>query len=185
MPRSRMSTALDGTNGGFATSLQRMKKSLLSAAVDGSERARRRWPEGEDNGGEESEVPEPDRAVAGDAGPADSADTAMGSATRVWDQRGDPQSFRRDSAGGYRFALSGAAPFGKAEVDCGGVESVREQAAGKVLPTDGHRQEATDKRTVQVVSAFGRHRGRAAARGKVMAQGIHEAMKERSREAMK
>src|SRR5258708_34887272 len=122
-----------------------MKKSLLPAAVDGSERAQRRWPEGEDDGREKSAVPEPDRAVAGDAGPANSADAAVGSATWVWDQRSDPQSFRRDFTSGYGFALSGAAPFGKAEVDCGGVESLREQTAREVLPADGYRQEATDK----------------------------------------
>ncbi len=40
------------------------------------------------------------------------------------------------------------------EMDCGGVESLREQAAGKVLPTDGDRQEATYKRTLEVVAAF-------------------------------
>src|SRR6266446_6881275 len=175
MLRGRMSTAWDGTNGGLATSLQENEEEPVCQPAAGvRERARRRWPEGEDDGGEKSAVPEPDRAFARHAGPADSADTAVGATTWLWHQRGDPQSFRRDFAGRYRFALSSAAPFGKAEVDCGGVESLREQTAGKVLPADGHRQEATHKRALQVVPAYGRDSGGAAARGKVTTQQSNE-----------
>src|SRR6266478_9293243 len=118
MLRGRMSTAWDGTNGGLATSLQENEEEPVCQHAAGvRERARRRWPEGENDGGEKSAVPEPDRAFARHAGPADSADAAVGAATWLWDQRGHPQSFRRNSAGGYRLALSGAAPVGKTEMD--------------------------------------------------------------------
>src|SRR6266849_5252182 len=52
-------------------------------------------------------------------------------------------------------------------MDCRAVANLREQAASKVLPTDGRRKEATDKRTLEVVAAFGRDRGRAAAGGEI------------------
>src|SRR5208282_4700987 len=95
-------------------------------------------------------------AFAGDAGPADSADAAMGLAAWLWNQRGDPESLRRVAAGGYRLAVSGAAPAGKAEMDYRAMENLREQAAGEILSTDGGGKEATDPRTLEVVAALGR-----------------------------
>src|SRR5205814_10002474 len=89
----------------------------------------------------------------------------MGTAARLWDQRGDSQSIRRVAAGGYRFAVSRAASPGKTEMDQGGMANRRKQAAGKDLSTDGRRKDATDKRTCDVVADFGSNRGRAAACG--------------------
>jgi len=71
---------------------------------------------------------------------------AMGLA---WRSGVAPASF----AGGYRFTLSGAASSGKTEVDQGGVETLRKQAAGKILPTNSRRKEATDQGTLEVVTS--------------------------------
>src|SRR5206468_12037876 len=98
-------------------------------------------------------------AATGNTGPADSADPAMGASTWLWDQRGDPESLRRAAASGYRFAVSGAAPAGEAEVGQGGMANFGEQATGKVLSIDVSRKKATDKRAFQVVTTLGRDRG--------------------------
>src|SRR5213079_2194776 len=102
----------------------------------------------------------------------------MWTAARLWDQRGDSQSIRRVAAGGYRFAVSSAAPPGKTEMDQGGMANLRKQAAGEVLSTDGRGKEATDQRTLEVVAAFGCNRRRAAA-GRVNEDAMKEVKKSR------
>src|SRR5260370_7918580 len=87
----------------------------------------------------------------------------MGASTWLWNQRGDPESLRRVAAGGYRFSLSGAAPAGETEMDCGAMANLREQATGKVLPADRNGKKATEQGTFQMVAAFRRDRGRASA----------------------
>jgi len=42
----------------------------------------------------------------------------------------------------YWFALSGAAPAGKTEMDQSGMANLRKQTAGKVLPTDSFRKKS-------------------------------------------
>src|SRR6267143_1980282 len=58
----------------------------------------------------------------------------------------------------YRVALPCIASARKTEMDCGGMENLREQAAGKVLPTDCRRKETIDQGTFEVGTAFGRDR---------------------------
>jgi hypothetical protein len=53
-------------------------------------------------------------------------------------------------------------------MDCGAMENLREQAAGKVLPTDGRWKKAIDQGTFEVGAAFERDRGRAASRADAM-----------------
>src|SRR2546425_12207070 len=96
----------------------------------------------------------------------------MGAAAWLWNQRGDSQSFRRVAAGGYRIALSGAAPVGKTEMDQGGMANLRKQAAGKVLSTDSNGKEAVEQRALEMVATFGCDRGCSAAWRKVTRQRI-------------
>src|ERR1700746_1416396 len=104
---------------------------------------------------EKGGVSEPHRIATRHTGPFDLADTAMGAAARLWNQCGHSQPLRRDSAGGHGIALSCPAPAGKAEVDQGGMEGFREQAAGEVLPAYSRGKEAVEPGTHEVVAALG------------------------------
>jgi len=138
------------------------------------------------DGGKERALPEPNRAPAGDARPPDPADPAMGPAARVRDQRGDPEPLGRVVAGGYRLAVSGAAPPGKAEVGEVRMADFGKQAAREVLSTDSGGKETTFEGEVQVVAAFGCDCRRVAAGGIEEPPGVkHEflAPKKRTRRA--
>src|SRR5271156_2350411 len=94
-------------------------------------------------GDHETALSEPDRAAAGDAGLADFADLALGSAARLRHRPCDSRKFGRRSAGRYGLAVSGAAPPGTAEIDRSGVESFRKQPARARVPAKrGGEEEA-------------------------------------------
>src|SRR5271156_4969016 len=110
-------------------------------------------------GDHETTVSEPDRTAARDAGLADFADVALGSAARVRDCAGDSRELRRDIAGGYGFAVSGAAPAGAVEIDRGGVESFREQPARAGIPAERGGEEEAGGGAVEVGADFAGDRG--------------------------
>src|SRR5271156_3682850 len=105
-------------------------------------------------GDHETTVSEPDRTAARDAGLADFADVALGSAARVRDCAGDSRELRRDIAGGYGFAVSGAAPAGAVEIDRGGVEDFREQPARAGVPAERGGEEEAGCGAVEVGADF-------------------------------
>src|SRR5271155_757803 len=110
-------------------------------------------------GDHETTVSEPDRAAAGDAGLADFADVALGSAARVRDCARDSRELRRRPAGGYRLAVSGAAPAGAAEIDRGGVEDFGEQPARAGVPAERDGEEEAGGGAVEVGADFAGDRG--------------------------
>src|SRR5271168_503636 len=110
-------------------------------------------------GDHETTVSEPDRTAARDAGLADFADVALGSAARVRDCARDSRELRRRPAGGYRLAVSGAAPAGAAEIDRGGVEDFGEQPARAGVPAERDGEEEAGGGAVEVGADFAGDRG--------------------------
>src|SRR5262249_15997647 len=104
---------------------------------------------------QERALSEPDRIVAGNAGPAGPGDPALGPATWLWHQPRHPQSVGRGLSGGYRLSLSRTAPAGEAEVDLFRVEALRKQAEGQSLPVDGAGAAAGRVRTFTLATVPG------------------------------
>src|SRR5579864_9275626 len=72
----------------------------------------------------------------------------MGGSARSRSRASDSRQFSGCAPNRARFALSGAAPPGKAGLDRVGMEDDRKQAASQVLPADARRQEATGLGTI-------------------------------------
>src|SRR5579864_4087495 len=83
----------------------------------------------------------------------------MGGAARIRNQPSDSRALGRGAAGGYGLALSGPAPIGTPEMDCGGLESFREQATRARLPADRGGEEAVALRALAVGTALRGHCG--------------------------
>src|SRR5690348_13883203 len=90
-------------------------------------------------------LPEPYRAAAGDAGPADPADAAVGSAARLRDKPGHSGELRRPPAGRHRLAVSRAASPGAAKVDRSGLEGFGQQTARARVSPDREGQTPTSQ----------------------------------------
>src|SRR4051812_37845688 len=103
--------------------------------------------------GEAAALPEPSRAAPGHAGSPDPPDSSVGPATRLRDRAGDPGRLERRAAGRSRIALPRASPPREAEMDCGDVEDLREQAAHPRLSIDCGRTPAARVRAVPLADA--------------------------------
>src|SRR5262245_11928201 len=90
-------------------------------------------------------VQEQNRAPSGNARHADPANSAVGAAARSWDRAGDPDEVDGTPSGGNRIALPGVTSPRKAGMDSVGMENVREQSAGEILPANAFRQATTHR----------------------------------------
>src|SRR5207248_9019646 len=77
-------------------------------------------------------------------GHAGTADSAGGTASRIWNRESDPQQFRRDAEYRSWLALSVFEAARAARVDCVEVGNLRAEPAGQILSTDCGRPEAAD-----------------------------------------